>query len=68
MDYSEVRVYFHYPPTFYRLHIHIMNLGLESLSCIVERCHDLNMVIQNLAIKSDYYQTVSLNVFEDKKE
>jgi len=28
MDYSEVRVYFHYPPTFYRLHIHIMNLGL----------------------------------------
>jgi m7GpppX diphosphatase len=28
VSYSSVRVYFHYPPTFYRLHIHIMHLSL----------------------------------------
>lgn len=56
IKYENVRVYFHYPPTFYRLHIHIMHLALESLSCRVERCHDLNLVIQNIGIKSSYYQ------------
>lgn len=45
---NHCRMYFHYPPTFYRLHVHVMSLSLESLSCRVERCHDYSLVMQNL--------------------
>lgn len=65
VDIGEVRMYFHYPPTFYRLHIHVMHLQLESLSCRVERSHDLWAVIQNLRFKPDYYQCATLNTFVD---
>ena len=58
---EECRMYFHYPPTFYRLHIHVMHLALESLSCRVERCHDFETVIDNLQSIGDYYQKATLN-------
>jgi m7GpppX diphosphatase len=63
---SECRMFFHYPPTFYQLHIHITSLSLESLSCRVERCHDLGLVIQNLSLSGDYYRNVTLNTFVEK--
>lgn len=64
---NNVRIYFHYPPTFYRLHIHVMHLNLESLSCRVERCHDFHLVMQNIEIKGNYYQEATLNTFVEKK-
>jgi hypothetical protein len=43
-----------------------MHLNLESLSCRVERCHELFTVIENLKIKGTYYQEVALNTFQEK--
>jgi m7GpppX diphosphatase len=63
---NRCRVFFHYPPTFYRLHIHVMSLSLESLNCRVERCHDFFLVIQNLKLKGDYYKDITLNNFVEK--
>jgi m7GpppX diphosphatase len=56
----KVKAYFHYPPTFYHLHIHFNLLNYEKFgsNCVV--AHSLVNVISNLKIKSDYYQTVDL--------
>ena len=54
------RMYFHYPPTFYRLHIHIMSLSLGSMAALVDRAHLLNNVINNLKIDTEYYSKVAL--------
>mmetsp|Transcript_6649 Transcript_6649/g.8227 ORF Transcript_6649/g.8227 Transcript_6649/m.8227 type:complete len:236 (-) Transcript_6649:24-731(-) len=57
VDVDQVNVFFHYRPTFYRLHLHITK---DAIKCHPSRVHYLSTVIQNIALKSDYYQTVSL--------
>ncbi len=74
MSFNNCRAYFHYPPTFYQLHLHIQNLSLSTQTSTVERCHLLSSVIQNIKIKADYYQKIDLYKFkeievkEEKKE
>ncbi|XP_008325680.1 m7GpppX diphosphatase-like [Cynoglossus semilaevis] len=53
---SKLRVYVHYQPAFYHLHIHFTKLGFNPPSCGVERSHLLADVIQNLQCDSYYYQ------------
>lgn len=57
---NSYRLYFHYPPTFYRLHIHIMALSLGSMAALVDRAHSVENVINNLKVDSEYYGKVSL--------
>ena len=54
------RVYFHYPPTFYRLHLHIMGLDMHLKTCSVDKCHLLQSVLNNLRMMKDYYERSSL--------
>lgn len=53
-------MYFHYPPTFYRLHIHVTNLRMQAAIALADRAHMLSSVIGNLKIASDYYKRVGL--------
>jgi m7GpppX diphosphatase len=56
----KVKAYFHYPPSFYHLHIHfnMINYVQFGASCVAG--HSLTSVISNLKILSDYYQRVDI--------
>lgn len=56
--YSHLRVYFHYPPTYPHLHIHVI-LANSQTSCSVGQAILLDEVIDNLeSISSDYYKNI----------
>jgi m7GpppX diphosphatase len=59
---NKIRAFVHYPPTFYYFHVHYLHVDLESSSITVNRAIDLNTIIQNIKIQSDYYQKVELEV------
>lgn len=53
-------MFFHYPPTFYQLHLHITNLRSQAANALVERGHLLQNVVANLSIDKNYYTKVTL--------
>ncbi|XP_071314309.1 m7GpppX diphosphatase [Trachinotus anak] len=57
---SRLRVYLHYQPSYYHLHVHFTKLGYEAPGCGVERAHLLADVIQNLQSDPDYYKNRTL--------
>ncbi|CAN9514691.1 unnamed protein product [Ophioblennius macclurei] len=57
---SKLRVYLHYQPSYYHLHVHFTRLGYEAPGCGVERAHLLPDVIQNLQADPKYYKTRTL--------
>ncbi|KAF3693578.1 m7GpppX diphosphatase [Channa argus] len=57
---SKLRVYLHYQPSYYHLHVHFTKLGYEAPGCGVERAHLLADVIQNLQSDPQYYKTRTL--------
>ncbi|XP_069038682.1 m7GpppX diphosphatase [Lepisosteus oculatus] len=57
---NKLRVYLHYVPTYYHLHVHFTALGYEAPGCGVERAHLLSDVIQNLRADSQYYVSRAL--------
>ena len=58
---NELRAFLHYPPSYYYLHIHYLHVGLEDFSACVNRAFDLNEVIQNIKLKNNYYQTITID-------
>jgi m7GpppX diphosphatase len=57
-----IRMYFHYEPSTYHLHIHFVNTASNHLHSSVEYSHELNSVIFNLKMKTDYYKIIKLNI------
>jgi m7GpppX diphosphatase len=59
---NELRLYFHYYPTFWILHLHItpLKFWVPGGGMNVGRAILLDDVIQNLELKSDYYQQATL--------
>jgi m7GpppX diphosphatase len=57
---KNIRAFFHYPPTFYHLHVHFTTLGNRTGGCEVERAHLVQDVIDHLKLQNDYYQTKTL--------
>lgn len=55
-----LRVYLHYQPSYYHLHVHFTVLGYEAPGCGVERAHLLSDVIQNLQTDTQHYRTRTL--------
>ena len=51
---NQLRIFFHYHPQFYHLHVHFTRLENE-IGCQVERGHLLSDVIQNLELDDEYY-------------
>lgn len=56
-DDSIIKMFIHYAPSTYHLHIHFVLISNTIVNSSVEYSHDLDTVINNLQIKSDYYQS-----------
>jgi m7GpppX diphosphatase len=50
---DEIACFFHYHPSFYRLHLHVTRLEID---CHPLRVQTLSSVIQNIELCSDYFQ------------
>lgn len=61
VDEHYIKMFFHYEPSTYHLHIHFVNVAHHEARSSVEYSHELNNVIFNLSLCSDYYQRVILN-------
>lgn len=57
---SQLRVYLHYQPSFYHLHVHFTYLRHEAPGITTERAHLLSNVISNIELLPDYYQKITL--------
>ncbi|XP_014649197.1 PREDICTED: m7GpppX diphosphatase isoform X2 [Ceratotherium simum simum] len=57
---DRLRVYLHYLPSYYHLHVHFTALGFEAPGAGVERAHLLAEVIENLECDPEYYQQRTL--------
>ncbi|XP_012524764.1 m7GpppX diphosphatase [Monomorium pharaonis] len=58
---SQLRMYFHYQPSYYYLHIHFCYLMFEAPGIYAEKAHLLSTVIRNLELMSDYYTKAVLS-------
>jgi m7GpppX diphosphatase len=57
--YSHLRVYFHYPPTYPHLHLHVTLASSSQSSCSAGQAILLDEVIDNLEnVSSDYYKNI----------
>lgn len=61
IDSTSLKMYFHYVPSTWHLHIHFVNIANTESNSSVEYSHELSSVIFNLGICPDYYQRVTLN-------
>ncbi len=61
IDECYIKMFFHYEPSTYHLHIHFVNVAHHEARSSVEYSHELNNVIYNLSICSDYYKHAILN-------
>ncbi|XP_003472715.2 m7GpppX diphosphatase [Cavia porcellus] len=57
---DRLRVYLHYLPSYYHLHVHFTALGFEAPGSGVERAHLLAEVIENLECDPEHYQRRTL--------
>ncbi|KAL1124635.1 hypothetical protein AAG570_001259 [Ranatra chinensis] len=57
---SQLRIYIHYQPTFYHLHIHFTYLNFEAPGIFAEKSHLLSTVINNIQLNSKYYKIATL--------
>ncbi|XP_017855862.1 PREDICTED: m7GpppX diphosphatase [Drosophila arizonae] len=57
---NQLRMYFHYQPSFYHLHVHINPIRNDAPGIWCEKSHMLDTVINNLELMPDYYQRASL--------
>ncbi|KAJ8705984.1 hypothetical protein PYW07_010761 [Mythimna separata] len=57
---SQLRVYLHYQPSFYHLHVHFTYLRHEAPGIYAEKSHLLDTVIDNIEMIGDYYQRATL--------
>lgn len=58
---SQLRIYFHYQPSYYYLHVHFCYLMFEAPGIYVAKAHLLSTVISNLELMSDYYTKAVLS-------
>lgn len=57
----KLRVYFHYQPSYYHLHIHFTHIQYDAPGSDVMRAHLLTDVIDNLTIDSEFYAKKTLS-------
>ncbi|XP_033746373.1 m7GpppX diphosphatase-like [Pecten maximus] len=57
---SKLRMYVHYQPSYHHFHVHFTHLALDAPGFEADRAHLLQDIIENITIKSDYYQQKSI--------
>lgn len=58
---KNLRIFFHYQPSYYHLHIHFVHLKAEPIGATIGQAHLLDDVIDNLRLDSNYYQKKTLH-------
>ncbi|XP_059617295.1 m7GpppX diphosphatase [Phlebotomus argentipes] len=58
---SQLRIYLHYQPSFYHLHVHFTYLKHDAPGIFCEKSHLLDSVISNIELMPDYYQRATLS-------
>lgn len=61
LDEYYLKMFFHYEPSTYHLHIHFANASNLDTRSSIEYSHELHNVMFNLSICSDYYKQAILN-------
>jgi m7GpppX diphosphatase len=61
LDEYYLKIFFHYEPSTYHLHIHFINTAHYEARSSVEYSHELNNIIFNLSLYSQYYKVAILN-------
>ncbi|XP_037077165.1 LOW QUALITY PROTEIN: m7GpppX diphosphatase-like [Pollicipes pollicipes] len=60
----QLRVYFHYQPSYYHLHVHFTSVRFDAPGTHVGKAHLLPSVISNIELPAaDYYQRATLSYF-----
>ena len=65
---SEVRMYFHYQPSYYHLHVHVTSVHFTPPASGCDKSHLLDSVISNIEIDPCYYQKATLSFVVREKE
>ena len=60
LDETKLKIFLHYEPSTYHLHLHFVNVNSVYLNASVEHSHELNSVLFNLSVCSNYYQLIDL--------
>ncbi|KAL5014599.1 hypothetical protein ScPMuIL_008869 [Solemya velum] len=57
---TKLRIYLHYQPSYYHLHVHFTHVKLENPGFDADRAHLLTSVIENIEAYANFYQERSL--------
>ncbi|XP_055620848.1 m7GpppX diphosphatase [Toxorhynchites rutilus septentrionalis] len=63
-----LRIYLHYQPSFYHLHVHFTYLKHDPPGIQCEKSHLLSTVIENIELLTDYYQKVTLSCVLNERD
>lgn len=61
-DSNVIKIFIHYAPSTYHLHIHFVLVSNTDVNSSVEYSHDIDSVINILKIKSDYFQSTDIDI------
>lgn len=62
---EQLKVYLHYYPTFWRLHVHFTILACKDTFEDLNRCFSLKDIINNINLIGDYYQKSTMELLEE---
>jgi m7GpppX diphosphatase len=65
---DQLKIFFHYRPSVWQLHLHFVNLNYKLRSSSVEKAFEYHGVIENLKLISDYYKKISIYTFKKDVE
>mgnify|MGYP001248350773 CR=1 FL=1 len=57
---TQLRVYVHYQPSYYHLHVHFTHIKFNAGGINVERAHLLSSIIKNIERQANYYELATL--------
>lgn len=55
---DELKIYFHYAPRTWHLHLHFVNVKNEKANSSLYCAHDIDDVIKNLRLDNNYYKSI----------
>ena len=62
IDSNKLRLYFHYHPSFWQLHLHINLVAKSWDGTLVDTSHLFTTVINNIKLVNDYYQKIDIEI------
>jgi len=65
LDENQLKIFFHYRPSVWQLHMHFNCLFLKNQSSSIERAHSVYSIIENLKLDTDYFKKIKIHCFND---